>query len=54
MQDQKTTLEYVKRLAKKIKKEQNITHVRALETASQMQGFSCYQECHQILKPKPC
>lgn len=40
----KHTLEYIKRQAKKVKKERGITHTAALEFVSKQLGFDSYKD----------
>jgi hypothetical protein len=43
------TIEYIKRKAKNIKKEQNITHTQALEVIAKECGYSNWKHCQQSL-----
>ena len=53
MNNKKLTLAYVKRQAKKLKKEKSITHTEALESTAKHFGFSNYKHCHRSLSAQP-
>jgi hypothetical protein len=44
-----STMEGIKRLAKSIKREKNITHTKALDLAAQAAGFENFQHAHKTL-----
>jgi len=45
----KNNLAFIKRLAKKLKKDNNITHTQALEMAAKMHGYSNWMHCSRVL-----
>jgi len=47
--ENKHTIEYVKRQAKKLKKLNNITHTQALELTAKSLGFTSYTHCLNTL-----
>lgn len=44
-----STMEGIKRLAKSIKREKNLTHAKALDQAAQAAGFEDFQHAHKTL-----
>lgn len=52
MESQQHSIAYVKRQAKKIKKERGISHIEALEIISKSRGFSNWMHCQRSLSPK--
>lgn len=50
MNPQKHTVDYLKRLAKKIKKERSISHSLALDIIAKENGYSNWQHCQRSLK----
>lgn len=48
-----TSLAYFKRLAKKLKKERNITHVQALDLVAKENGYSNWKHCLRELSKQP-
>ncbi|WBX93096.1 hypothetical protein [Pseudoxanthomonas mexicana] len=42
-------MEGIKRLAKSIKREKNLTHAKALDQAAQAAGFEDFQHAHKTL-----
>lgn len=52
MKNQKHTLEFVKRQAKRLKKENGITHTKALEMIANELGFSNWKKCLQSFRPE--
>lgn len=51
MDKQKHTLEFVKRQAKRLKKQNGITHTKALEMIANELGFSNWKACLQSFQP---
>lgn len=49
MEKKNHTLEYIKRQAKKLKKEQGITHTQALEVVSKNNGYSNWMHCQRSI-----
>ncbi|WP_348071136.1 hypothetical protein [Dyadobacter sp.] len=47
MKPKQHTLEFIKRLAKKMKKEKGITHTQALEAVCIEIGYDSYKHCLQ-------
>lgn len=47
-----TSLDGLKRLAKAIGKEQNISHCQALEVASKQAGYGCYADARKKIIAK--
>lgn len=50
MQEQKHTLEYVKRQAKQVKRDQGVTHMEALNFVAKSLGFANWMDCQRKLK----
>ena len=48
-----TTLEGIKRLAKRIKKDREIKHTEALDVAAKISGYRHFHEAHVVLVKKP-
>lgn len=53
MNNSNLTLEYIKRQAKKIRKERNITHTQALELLAKEYGYSNWKHCLRALTKQP-
>jgi hypothetical protein len=51
MKNQKHTLEFIKRQAKKLKKQNGITHTKALEMVANELGFVNWKTCLQSFRP---
>jgi hypothetical protein len=49
MTEQIHTLAYIKRRAKKLKKESSITHMQALDVLAKEYGFSNWKHCQKEL-----
>lgn len=49
MSNSNPTLDYIKRQAKKIRKERNITHTQALELLAKEYGYSNWKHCLRVL-----
>lgn len=52
MMKKEHNIEYVKRLAKQIKKDQSVPHYQALNQAAVKIGFTNWKHCQNALKPK--
>lgn len=49
MKNKSVTVAYIKRQAKKVKKDKNITHTQALEQLAKEHGFANWKDCLQKL-----
>lgn len=52
MDRQKHTLEFVKRQAKNLKKQNGITHTKALEMIANERGFANWKACLRSFNPE--
>jgi YozE SAM-like fold/Glyoxalase superfamily protein len=53
MNNQQNTLGYLKRLAKKLKKEHNVSHSKALDFVAKENGYTNWQHCQRAINNKP-